>query len=122
MEISSTSNASSNRPVASSNNTSRDRAARNEQQDLITESRSQEQAQEQRAVQQKLQERRNEQRRLDGRLISYGHRKGDSANEYKQIAYNRSRVEEAYAPPKSDIAQTQRQQRDRSNDAIDVVV
>jgi len=122
MDISSSSNASSGRQITASNNSNRDRATEKQQEIAVQENKAQEQAQQKRLIEEKAQQRRNEQRGLDGRLVSYGHKNSESANDYKQIAYNRSRVDEAYSPPKNEGSQPHQRQRYHSNDAIDVVV
>jgi len=122
MDISSSSNTSSGRQVTASNNSNRDRAAENQLQLAMQEKKIQEQAQQKRLVEERAQQRRNEQRGLEGRLVSYGHKNGESANDYKQIAYNRSRVDDAYSAAKNEGPQPHQRQRNHSNDAIDVVV
>jgi len=122
MDISSSSNATSARQVTASSNSKRDRAAENQQQLVVQEKKAQEQAQQKRLAEERLQQRRNEERSLEGRLVSYGQKNGESAADYKQIAYNRSRVDDAYSSVKSEGAQSHHQQRHHTNDAIDIVV
>jgi len=122
MNISSSANAPSTRQVTSSNNSNRDRAAEEQQKRVLQENKAQEQAQQKRLNEERLLQRRNEERRLEGRLVSYGHKNGESAADYKQIAYNRSRVDDAYSSVKNEGSQPHHHQRNHSNDAIDVVV
>lgn len=116
------SNSISSRTVTASNNSSRDRTTQSASDTKVDESRAKDRANEQRAVQQKQQE-RNDERRLEGRLVSYGQKNSESANDYQQISYNRSRVDAAYNVAEKDTADVHRQQQSaRNNDAIDIIV
>ena len=126
MDISSTSNSSYNRSVTPSKS-SDDRKSNDEVQSTISENKAQERAQQRQATQQKLQQYKEEsERRLDGRLVSFGHQEEVENNQKNQVSYNRSRVEEAYSPPKNETENTHRQRSepssDRPADAIDIVV
>ena len=125
MQVSSVSNSSFSRSVSPSRSSS-DRQSNDDTQAAIAETKAQERAQQQRAVQEKLQQQKADtQRRLDGRLISFGHEQDNISSEQKQASYNRSRVNEAYSPPPQNeitYAQNEQAQRDRNNDAIDIVV
>ena len=131
MDVSSVSNASSSRSVTPSKSSS-DRQSSAQAQANIVESKAQEHAQEQRAVQQRLQKHKEEsQRRLDGRLISFGQEQDNVSSQQKQASFNRSRVNEAYSPPRqNEITYSQNEQaerargreRNQNNEAIDIVV
>ncbi len=121
MEISSVSNASFSRSVTPSKSSSdRQSNTHDESQAKIAENKAQERTQQQRATQQKLQQNKEEsQRRLDGRLISFGH----EPDPQKQASMNRSRVDEAYNPPKNDLTNSHKQHSDeREAEAIDIVI
>lgn len=122
MEISSTSNSSFTRSVTPSKSSS-DRQSFDQNQAAILESKAQERALEQRTVQEKLQQHKEDsQRRLDGRLINFGHEKDNVASQQKQASFNRSRVNEAYSPPRNEASHKQDNQRSHDSDAIDIVV
>ncbi|MCK4866075.1 MAG: hypothetical protein KAT06_11715 [Gammaproteobacteria bacterium] len=131
MGISSVSNASFSRPVTQSKSSSDRQSSARAQADIV-ENKAQERAQEQRAVQQRLQHHKEEsQRRLDGRLISFGQEQDNISSQQKQASFNRSRVNEAYAPPRqNEITYSQNEQaerardrvRNQNNEAIDIVV
>lgn len=122
MEISSSSNRSFTRPVTPSKSSS-DRQSFDQNQAAIIESKAQERALEQRAVQDKLQQKKEDsQRRLDGRLINFGHEKGNVASQQKQASFNRSRVNEAYSRPPNETSHKQDNQRSHETDAINIVV
>ncbi len=131
MDVSSVSNASFSRSVPPSKSSS-DRQSSAQAQADIVENKSQERAQEQRAVQQRLQHHKEEsQRRLDGRLISFGQEQDNVSSQQKQASFNRSRVNEAYSPPRqNEITYSQNEQverardreRNQNNEAIDIVV
>ena len=129
MNVSSVSNASFSRSVTPSKSSS-DRQSNAHEQVSITENKPQERAQEQRAAQERIQQQQDEtQRRLDGRLISFGHEKDNVSSQQKQASFNRSRVNDAYSPPKqNEITYSQNKQaerardQNRSNEAIDIVV
>lgn len=130
MDVSSVSNASFSRSVTPSKSSS-DRQSSAQAQDIV-ENKAQEHAQEPRAVQQRLQHHKEEsQRRLDGRLISFGQEQDNVSSQQKQASFNRSRVNEAYGPPRqNDITYSQNEQterarsheRNQNNEAIDIVV
>ena len=129
MDIPSVSNASFSRSVTPSKKSS-DRQSNDQAQAKTVDNKAQERAQEQRAVQERVQQHKEEsQRRLDGRLISFGQEHDEVSSQQKQASFNRSRVNEAYSPPpQNEITYSQNEQaerareRDRSNDAIDIVV
>ena len=127
MDISSVSNSSFSRSVTPSKSSS-DRQTYDDSQAKAAENKAQERAHEHRAVQEKLQQdKQDTQRRLDGRLISFGHEKGNDSSQQKQVSYNRSRVNEAYSrPPQNETTYSSNEQaqhaRDRNNEAIDIVV
>lgn len=131
MDVSSVSNASFSRSVTPSKS-SGDRQSGAQAKADIVESKTQERAQEQRAVQDRLQHQKEEsQRRLDGRLISFGQEQDNVSSQQKQTSFNRSRVNEAYSPPRqNEITYSQNEQaerardreRNRNNEAIDIVV
>lgn len=127
MVISSVENASHARTIPSAKSSS-DRQSNDENQAAVVENKAQERAQQQQRTQDKLQQQRQEesQRRLDGRLIRFGQEQNEVSSQQKQASLNRSRVNEAYSPPKneatnSDQAQSQRS-HDREVEAIDIVV
>lgn len=114
-------------PVTSTSDSREDRAANDNAETKAAEnkaqSRAQEQALQERELELKRQEQREEQRRLDGRLVSFGHKNGDEAADYKQLELKRERVNEAYSPPeKSESRQSQQKQQANDNAAIDLVV
>ena len=132
MDVSSVSNASFSRSVTPSKSSS-DRQSSAQAQADIVDNKAQERAQEQRAVQQRLQHHKEEshQRRLDGRLISFGQEQDNVSSQQKQASFNRSRVNEAYAPPRqNEITYSQNEQaerardreRNQNNEVIDIVV
>jgi len=131
MDVSSVSNSSFSRSVTRSKS-SGDRHSSAQTQADIVENKAQERAQEQRAVQQRLQHYKEEsQRRLDGRLINFGQEQDNVNSQQKQASFNRSRVNEAYAPSRqNEITYSQNEQaerardreRNQNNEAIDIVV
>lgn len=123
MDISSVSNASHNRPVTESKSSS-DRQYNDETQAANEQNKAQERAQERRRVQQRLEQSNAEnQRRLDGRLVSFGPSQNEESSEQTQNSFNRSRVNEAYSPPKDNLTNAHKQQEQESNnDAIDIVI
>ncbi len=131
MDVSSISNASFSRSVPPSKSSSDRQSGARAQADIV-ENKTQERAQEQRAVQQRLQDHKEEsQRRLDGRLISFGQEQDNVSSQQKQASFNRSRVNEAYSPPRqNEITYSQNEQaqrardreRNQNNEAIDIVV
>jgi len=131
MDVSSVSNASFSRSVTPSKSSS-DRHSNEQAQATIAESKAQDRSQEQRAVQERIQQNKDDsQRRLDGRLISYGQETDNDSSQQKQASFNRSRVNEAYSPPpRNEITYSQNEQaeraqnreKNRSNEAIDIVV
>ncbi len=126
MDVSSVSNASFSRSVTPSKSSS-DRQYSAQTQANIVENKDQE-----RAVQERIQQHKEEsQRRLDGRLISFGQEQDDVSSQQKQASFNRSRVNEAYSPPRqNEITYSQNEQaerardreRNQNNEAIDIVV
>lgn len=131
MDISSTKSHSSagvptSRSVTPSKSSS-DRQTYDHQQAEISEAKANERTQEQRVIQEKIQQRNEDnQRRLDGRLISFGQEKDNSSSEQNQASYNRTRVNEAYSPPKNNLTNAHKEQQQTENqrekDAIDIVV
>jgi len=127
MVISSVANASHTRAVTPSKSSS-DRQSNDENQASVVENKAQERAQQQRAVDEKLQQQRQEdsQRRLDGRLIRFGQEQNDVSSQQKQTSFNRSRVNEAYSPPKNEPENLEQAHSQRSHDreveVIDIVV
>lgn len=129
MEISSSSNASFSRTVTPSRSSSDRQSNDKAQQASIAENKAQEHAhaQQQRAIQERLQQNKADtQRRLDGRLISFGHEQDNTSNQQKHVSYNRSRVNEAYSPPRNEASNSQNEQAQRSHErepeAINIVV
>lgn len=122
MDISA-SHSSPSRTVTASNNSSADRATQTASDTKVEDRQNQDRANEQR-VAEKNQQKRDDERRLEGRLVNYGQKKGETPNDYKQLSYNRSRVDDAYKAPKTDVsnAHAQQQQRAHDNEAIDIVV
>jgi hypothetical protein len=125
MVISSVANASHTRAVTPSKSSS-DRQSNDENQASVVENKAQERAQQQRAVDEKLQQERQEdsQRRLDGRLIRFG--QDDVSSQQTQTSFNRSRVNEAYSPPKNEPTNSEQahsqHSHDRDVEIIDIVV
>ncbi len=126
MQISPTSSSLTARSIPSAKSSS-DKDSNEKTQELIVEKKPQENVQEQRRIQDNLQQKKEEdQRRLDGRLISFGKEEATTSNEQNQTAFNRSRVNDAYSPPKSDSGNFREQHtqmsKHKDSEAIDVVV
>ena len=122
----SSASAPASRSVTPSKSSS-DRQTYDHQQAEVSDVKAKERAQDQLAIQEKLHQRNEEnQRRLDGRIISFGHEQGNSSSEQKQASFNRSRVNEAYSPPKNDLTNAHKEQQQTENrqeaEAIDIVV
>jgi hypothetical protein len=127
MDISSVSNASFSRSVTPAKSSS-DRQSNDQTQATLVESKAQEHREHERAVQEKLQHSRDEnQRRLDGRIISFGHEQQDDvSSQQNQLAYNRSRVNEAYSASRNERSDSYQENTERSQEqiveAINIVV
>ena len=93
-----------------------------QQQQLLERKHQQQQLQERHLHEKQLQAKQEDQRQLDGRIISYGQKVTDSVTDYKQNAYNRAKVEEAYTPAKNDTPESRRPQNRQLQEAIDIVV
>ena len=85
------------------------------------ETSTQAQVQQEQELEKTQQQQDDEQRRLDGRLVSFGHKEGEEAAEYKQLELKRERINEAYTAPSSDHYNKERMQS-HNNEAIDLVV
>lgn len=127
MDISSTSISSSPRTVSPTKSSS-DKQSNEKSQSETAELKANERAQQQQATQERLQEYKEEnQRRLDGRIISFGHKAEDASTPQNQSSVNRSRVNEAYSPPaQNELTNSHKEHNQGSNeqkrDAIDIVV
>ena len=127
MDISSVSNASFSRSVTPAKSSS-DRHSNDETQAALVESKAQARLEHERAVQEKHQHSREDnQRRLDGRIISFGHEQQDDvSNQQNQLAYNRSRVNEAYSASRNESSDSYQENTERSQEqnveAINIVV
>jgi len=126
MQISPTSSSLTPRSVTSAKSSS-DKHANEKTQEVVVKKKPQENVQEQRRIQENLQQKKEEdQRRLDGRLISFGKEDATASREQNQSTFNRSRVNDAYSPPKNDSSNVREQhthmQKHKNSEAIDVVV
>lgn len=124
MDISSTSNSSYNRNITPSKNSS-DRQSNDEVQ--MVETKAKDKPQQRQAVQEDQQRYKDDnERRLDGRLITFGYQENDQHKQENNASVNRSRVTEAYSPPKNETSNSERKDRQnessKDQEAIDIVV